>query len=245
MGLIPRRELFGGLGLVVLVGRLRYSASLESDETAALEELERTLAPFALRDGPLDAPVAEDATLSLEEALDGWEVSPALFEELITPTEEKVNLLIDSSIVSWTDTHAEKVPEEVRKEMVNDLERARALGLRQVRLFKYMVEIKGFIDKSKEGDGIYLRELMKWCKQMFLNVHAAEAKLFLKQEEVRKQFFHPGESTSFPFDSRTTNLILKHRADAIVRRFETYMPESNEGPAAGPTANSADGRNTG
>ncbi|CDI76962.1 hypothetical protein, conserved [Eimeria acervulina] len=233
MGLIPRRGLLGSLYLVVLVDTLLCSASSESDETAVLEELEKTLSPLSLREVPLDAPVVDDSSQSLEEALDGWEVSPELLEELITPTEEKVNLLIDSSIISWTDSHAENVPLEVRKEMVNDLERARELGLRQVRLFNYMVELKGLIDTSKGGDGVYLRDLMKWCKQMFLNVHAAEAKLFLKQEEVRKQFFHPGESSASSLDSRTIYLILRHRADVIVRRFEAYMPEPKEGPAAG------------
>ncbi|CDJ34915.1 uncharacterized protein EMH_0022830 [Eimeria mitis] len=245
MGIFPGRELLGGLALVVFMDRLVCSASLENDETAALEELEKTLSPLGLREGRPDAHVVEDASLSLEDALDGWEVSPELLQELITPTDEKVNLLIDSSIVSWMDSDAEKIPEEVRKEMVKDLERARALGLRQVRLFNYMVELKGLIDTSEGEDGVYLRDLMKWCKQMFLNVHAAEVKLFLKQEEVRRQFFNPGESNPLSLDSRTVYLILKHRADAIVGRFEAYMPESKTGPEAVNEGKSADVTNKG
>ncbi|CDJ52085.1 hypothetical protein, conserved [Eimeria brunetti] len=231
MRILPGHGLLGGLALAVLLDRLLCSASSESDEAVALEELEENLLPFGLGDGPVDSSAAEEDSVSLEDALDGWEVSPELLEQLITPTKEKVDLLIDSSIVSWTDSHAEQVPEEVRKEMVDDLQRARALGLRQVRLFNYMVELKGLIDTSKGGDGVYLRELMKWCKKMFLNVHAAEAKLFLKQEEVRKKYLHPGENTQFLLDSRTTYIILRHRAEAVIRRFEAYMPEPKEGPA--------------
>ena len=224
-----RRELIGGLGMVVLLDRLLCSASLESEETAALEDIGKTLSPLILRGDSVDANAAKDAPVSLEDALDGWEVSPQLLEELITPTEEKVNLLIDSSIASWTDSHAENVPEEVRKEMVGDLERARQLGLRQVRLFNYMVKLKGLIDASEDGDGVYLKDLMKWCRHMFLNMHAAESELFAKQEEVRKQFFQPGETTPFSLESRSIYLLLRHRADAIVRRFEGYMAEPKEG----------------
>lgn len=225
---------FWAVAVFGLVGTGRgttFVASLASDGTAVIDKpidsKESTVKSWwnELLPEQTVGPLNVNATMAM------WGVTEEMLEELLVPTEEKVNALIDAAILTWTDVQAEKVPEEVRREMLRSLERARVLGLQQVHLFNSMVELKDRIDNqtddaddAQQAQQEPLRAKMLANKQKFLQLQEEEEQIFMQQDATRRKFLSASESFPFSLDSIATHQVLKFRTDAILRRFRSCMP---------------------
>lgn len=221
------------LFLVMDTGReMTFVASLASAGTPVIDKQidseESTVSSWwdkLLPERTVGFPLNINATMAM------WGVTEEMLEGVLVPTEEKVNALIDAAILTWTDVQAEKVPEEVRREMLRSLKRAKVLGLQQVHLFNSMVELKDEIDDqmddSEDAQQVQqglLRAKMLASKQKFLQLQEEEEQIFKQQDATRRKFLSASEGFPFDLDSIATHQVLKFRIDTILRRFGSYMP---------------------
>ena len=149
--------------------------------------------------------------------------SDELLQSFTVPTLGEINFLIDVSALLGPDRQPALAPDEIRKETLDDLERARELSTCQLGLFNYTVKPKRQIENFRGGAHKSQLRLMLSYQRLVHEAQAEEAKVFVGEETLWKLFNPSADNSFFSQDSVTINLILKHQMGLILKPFKEHM----------------------